>query len=448
MLTRVCLNLALLAATPAWSQIGSIPYEIPTTSAEAPMQTPPPVSVEGYPTAVGSQERSNYLAAGLIFNTAHNDNVLPAGSITPVSDFIYTILPTITLNKTTARQHLALTYSPGFTFYQHTSALNAGDQNASVHFQYRLSQHTTISLNDSFQKSTNVFDQLYPVSGSAGSSQPPAAVLAPYANQLRNTANVGVSYQFSNNGMMGASGSFMENNYPNQSQATELYNSNSLGGSVFYNQRLSGTQYIGVTYQYLRSRSSPVNAQVNPVVVQPEVQTHTIFAFYTIYFNPKLSLSLSGGPQYSNATQYPSPSFSSLTPSVMASIGWQKSHTNFVASYSRTVTGSLGLPGAFDSNSANGSARWEIIHTWTVGLAANYSNNKNITPSLPSSNPGGQTVSGTVSMQHSISEHFQAELGYARLRQDYSGIPVISNAPDSNREYISVTYQFTRPLGR
>ena len=61
---------------------------------------------------------------------------------------------------------------------------------------------------------------------------------------------------------------------------------------------------------------------------------------------------------------------------------------------------------------------------------------------------GGHTVSGTVSVQHPMSEHFKAELGYARLHQSYSGIAVISTAPDSNREFISISYQFTRPLGR
>ena len=374
-----------------------------------------------------------------------------ATSTTPVSDFIYTISPTITLNKTTPRQNLALTYSPGFTFYQHTSSLNAANQNAAVNFQYRLSQHTTISLSDSFQKSSNVFDQLYPVSGGAisGPSQtPPIGVVAPYADQLRNTANMGLSYQFSRNGMIGASGVVTENNYPNSAEASGLYNSNSFGGSVFYSQRLSSTQYMGVTYRYSRSQSNPVNTQTNPAIAQSEVQTHTLSAFYTIYLNPTLSLSLSSGPQYSDDTQPPSPSFSSWTPSVTASIGWQRSHTNFVASYSRTVTGGLGLPGAFNSNSANASVRWQIARTWTVGSAANYSNNENVTPSIPSSNPGGQTVSGTVSVQHSMSEHFNVELGYARLHQSYSGIAVISAAPDSNREFISISYRLTRPLGR
>jgi hypothetical protein len=452
MLKRVYLGLMLLTTTPVWSQLGVTPFEMPTTSVdEAHMLTPPPVSAEGYPTMVGSQERTNYLAVGLIFNTAYNDNVPAGDSITPVSDFIYTISPTITLNKTTPRQNLAITYNPGFTFYQHTSSLNAANEHAAVNYQYRLSQHTTISLSDSFQKSSNVFDQLYPLSGGAisGSSQtPPIGVVAPFADQLRNTANMGLSHQFSRNGMIGASGVVTESNYPNPTEASGLYNSKSLGGSVFYSQRLSGTQYIGVTYQYLSSQSNPVNANSNPVIAESEVQTHTLLAFCTIYLNPTLSLSLAGGPQYIDATQPPSPPFNSWTPSVMASIGWQRSRTNFVASYSRTVTGGLGLPGAFDSYSANASVRWQIARTWIVGAAGSYLNNKNVTPSFTSSNPGGQTVSGTASVQHSMSEHLNMELGYSRLHQSYSGIAVILAAPDSNREFISVSYQFTRPLGR
>jgi hypothetical protein len=453
MLTRVCFGLVLLMVTPVWCQLTASPFETRATSAnEAQMLTPPPVNTEGYSTTVGSQIRSNYLAVGLIFNTAYDDNVLTGQSTTtPASDFIYTISPTIALNKITPRQNLVLTYSPGFTFYQHTRTLDSTGQSAAVTFQYRLSQHTTINLGDSFQKSSNVFDQLYPLSGGAisGSSQTQAvAVVAPYANQLRNTANMGLSYQFSRNGMIGVSGVVTENNYPNPAEASGLYNSNSFGGSVFYSQRLSSKQYIGVTYQYSRSQSTPVNAQANPVIAQPEVRTHTVLAFCTIYLHPTLSVSLSGGPQYTDATQPPSPSFNSWTPSVMASVGWQRSHTNFVASYSRTVTGGLGLPGAFTSYSANASVRWQTARTWTVGAAGSYISNNNVAPSLPSSNPGGQTVSGTASVQHSLSEHLNMELGYARLHQSYSGIAVISAAPDSNREFISISYRLTRPLGR
>jgi hypothetical protein len=132
----------------------------------------------------------------------------------------------------------------------------------------------------------------------------------------------------------------------------------------------------------------------------------------------------------------------------MASIGWQRSTTNVVASYSRSVSGSMGLPGAFDSSSANASARWQITRTFIIGSQISYAIFKNITPLFSPYFPGGHTVSGTASLQHSISDRFKAELGYIRLHQSYSGIATISNAPDSNSEYISITYQFTRALGR
>ena len=452
MLSRVCLGLLLLAATPVWCQLGVIPYQTSTASSDdSRMLTPPPVSGEAYPTIVGSEIRSNYLATGLIFNTSHTDNVLPGGATTPVSDIIYSILPTITINQSTPRRQLALTYSPGFTFYQQTSALNAADQTAALNFQYRLSQHTTISILDSFQKSSNVFNQLYPLSGAAvaGPAQSSAAeVIAPSANRLSNTANVGLSYQLSRNGMIGAGGVFTESSYTNPTEASGFYNSSSRGGSVFYSQRLSSSKYIGVTYQYVVSQTDPVNAPSNPGNVQTEVKTHTFSAFCTFYLSPTLSLSVSGGPQYSDSVQPLSPPVVLWAPSVAVSFGWQKSRTNVVASFSRTVSGDTGVPGAFDSYNLNTSVRWRIARTWTVALSASYLNNKNVAQVLSSSSPGGQTVSGIASVRHSLSEHLSAELRYVRLHQNYSSIAAISAAPDSNSEAISISYQLSRPLGR
>ena len=63
MLTRICLSLALLVAMPGWSQVEPSATGPPPSSQDA-MQTPPPVSGESYPTATGSEARSNYLRAG------------------------------------------------------------------------------------------------------------------------------------------------------------------------------------------------------------------------------------------------------------------------------------------------------------------------------------------------------------------------------------------------
>ena len=96
----------------------------PTSGGSEPdrMLTPPPVSGEAYPVWLGSEERANYLRGGVTFNTAYSDNVLGATGTSPVSDLSYSVWPTISLDETTTRLHAALTYSPGFTFYQRTSA--------------------------------------------------------------------------------------------------------------------------------------------------------------------------------------------------------------------------------------------------------------------------------------------------------------------------------------
>jgi len=293
-----------------------------------------------------------------------------------------------------------------------------------------LSPHVTASLRDSFQKSSSVFNQPDPLSAGAvlGSGQSsPVAVVAPVADRLNNTANAELTYQFSRNGMIGAAGTFTNLHYPNSAQVPGLQDSSSRGGSAFYSHRLSRKHYIGATYQYSRILAYPINAQ-------SETQAHTVFLFYTIYLKPTLSLSLSAGPQHFDVAQFPLPAFRSWSPAATASMGWQGRHTNFAAGYSRIVTGGGGLLGAFHSNSANASARWQLARTWTVGSVASYAIYKNVTPVFSLSSPGGHTVSGPVSV--------------TRLHQSYGGIAVISNAPDVNREFISVSYQFARPLGR
>ena len=215
--------------------------------------------------------------------------------------------------------------------------------------------------------------------------------------------------------------------------------------------------YVGATYQYSRILADPVNAQgepetsaipAYPVNAPSETQTNAILLFYTIYLRPTLSFSVSGGPQHFDVVQSPLPVYRSSSPALAASMGWQGLHTNFAASYLRVVTSGGGLVGAFHSNGANASVHWQLARTWSVGFAASYLINKDVTPSSFVSSSGGHTVFGTVSVQHPLSEHFNMGFGYTRLQQSYSDIPAISNAPDTNREFISISYQFARPLGR
>ena len=132
----------------------------------------------------------------------------------------------------------------------------------------------------------------------------------------------------------------------------------------------------------------------------------------------------------------------------MASFGWHSRHANFATSYSRAVTAGGGILGAYNANTVNASFGWQIGRAWTTGLGIEYSNLKNATPLLSQGVPGGYAVSGSASIQHPLGEHLVVSLGYERLHQSFSGIQVISEEPNTDRESISLSYQLKRPLGR
>ncbi len=133
----------LFVVSPLWSQVEPSASGGTTNSEDdSRMTIPPSVSGESYPSTGTAEERSNFLAGGVTFITAYDDNVFAGGTMKPVSDMTYSVLPTIMLDQTTPRQHRALTYSAGFLFYDPTSALNSVEQSAGVNYRYRFSPST------------------------------------------------------------------------------------------------------------------------------------------------------------------------------------------------------------------------------------------------------------------------------------------------------------------
>jgi hypothetical protein len=281
-----------------------------------------------------------------------------------------------------------------------------------------------------------------PFAGVSGSTQPPTAiVVAPFANQLSNSASGEITYQFSGNSMIGGGAVSTIVNYLDPAQASGVSNSDSRGGSAFWNRRLTSTQNIGVTYQYWSMEASTQGTR-------SETHLQTIYPFYTLYLKPSFSLSVSGGPQHFDVTEPGLPPAASWTPAVTTSVSWQVSRANIAASYSRIVDGAGGLLGAFKSTAASTSARWQAARAWTLGATASYAIQKNVLPTVLLLTNGGHTLSGVFTIQHPLGERLTAECGYARLHQSYSGLGAISQNPDSNREYISISYHLSRSLGR
>jgi hypothetical protein len=316
------------------------------------------------------------------------------------------------------------------------------DQNASVALQYRLSEHTTLSGRDSFLKSSNVFNQGDTLLGGSVSGSPstsPADLLFPFVNRLTNTVNAQIAYQFSANTMVGGGGSAGLFQYPNETATSGLYDSNTRGGSAFYNRRLTDTQSIGADYQFVQTLGDPTSGHI-------EMRLHTLLGFYSLVLQHRLTLSLSAGPQHFDFAQASLAATGSWRPSVMASIGWQGNRGSLVANYAQTTTTGGGLIGSYESKSANTSAHWQMARTWNAGATAHYAIYENAASTL--AQQSGHTVSGTASIQHTLGENLVVSLGYQRLHVSYAGSAAISRDPDSDREFVSVSYQFKRPLGR
>jgi hypothetical protein len=448
------IGVLVLAAVPLWSQADNPAQGEPAENGgdhpEDRMRTPPPVTDATFPTVFAAEERSNLLEYGVAFTTAYSDNVLAGVVGNPVSDISYSVAPTIAINATTPRLHWIGSYAPGFTFYQRTSNLNESDQNATFDFQYRLSPHLTFSARDGFMKSSNVFNQ--PDFGATatvtgGAQIPNFSVIPPVADRLTNSGSVDLSYQLALNGMIGASGTFTNLHYPNPSQVPGLFDSSSQGGSAFYSLRLSKMHYVGVTYQYQRLLSYPTAGL-------SETQTHAALFFYTIYPNSHSSISFFGGPQHSDTVQPPEPPLNlpppearAWTPAAGGSLSWQGRLTTLAVSCSHVIAGGGGLVAAVHIDSAAPSIRRQIYKTLSGTVSGAYTENKVIGNFLGGAY-NGHSIFGTVTIEQLLGQHLSVRLGYTRLHQIYPGVHAIALNPDTNREFVAISYHFARPVGR
>ena len=447
----------LLMTVPAWSQVEPEAEGGPTPVENTQMMTPPPVSGMPYANTPTSEESPNALSAGVSVNAAYITNIVSTQSTPAVNDETFSVYPTLTFARSTLRRQGIATYSPSFVFYQHTTALDTINHGASLTYLDRLSPHVTFNAEDFFYRTSDVFDQssIFSGGGVSGSSQTSATtIIAPFAQQLTNLAHVLFSYQFARDGMIGGGGSDQIVNFPapaagSANSNTGLANSNETGAWAFYNRRISRMQYMGFSYQWART-AAQATSQQQTTGQRRNTQINSLLPFYSFYFTKTASVSISGGAQHVSVTSPDSPSVpaSNLwSPEADVSVGYQGKSGNLAAGYSRAITSGEGLLGAFNTNSASLAGGWNFFRTWIASVSVSYSSTSNATPQI-STFAGGNTVSGQASITHSFRESLIVRAGYQRLHQDYSGSTIISAIPDTSQVSGTITYQFSKPLGK
>jgi len=445
MLRISCLCLAIAAATPLWAQVEPSGSGGGSSLDDTQMMTPAPVSGGSYPGTVGSEERSNYLAGGLVFTGAYVNNLMVGNGTSPISDETYSFVPAIGFDRKTPRQDESVNYSAGFTLYQHTSEFNSVAQSASGSSQFHISKYLVLDLRDTFQQNNNLYNQSNPFTGggsgvSGTPGQTNGVVISPFENELSNSSSAGIHYQYGRNAMIGASGSYSFQKYSESTNVTGLNNEGTAGSSGFFSRRVGGPNYVGVTYQFSKFVTHPIDTYT---------LTHTLLGFYTYYFTRSFSVSILGGPEHYTNWGATGPSQGAWTPAVVGSFGWQTLRANVAASYSHLVSGTGGLIGTYHSDLADLRGRLALSRKWSAGADVNYSRFDSVSSNLGVAyGTGGNSILGAISLDHPITEKLIVEAGYGHLHQYYAGIASASTYPDSNRANISIMYQFNRPLGR
>lgn len=444
MFRRALVSFALVSSSLAlWSQVEpSATGGAGGSDDESSVAMPPQMSGAFYGTEVGTEARQNRLTAGLLFTAAYDDNLLAGLEAFPISARSYIIEPNIGLSSRTARTRGTLLYTAGFMFYDPTSELNDVTQNLAADFSYRFTRHTLFSVQETFQQNSTVFSSPYLLAGFGISGSPDyvaPALIQPYIGQVMNTTNVHFGYQFSRSSMVSASGYFSSFNFSGTGRAEGLYDSLSGGGSGSYARRLGRSQFLGLSYRYSRSNSTPGDSTT-------ESQYET--AFYSVVLPSHFSLSVGGGPEHTATTSPGNPSSQHWDPSGNASLGWQKLRQAYALSYSRSVTTGWGFLGAYTSDTASAVANWQLTNRITAGLTGNYANTSQASAPIANYTPTGHFIYGRATVQYKLGEHLNVVGEYGHLHNSISRTAVFANAPDDNRYGASVNYTFDKPLGR
>jgi hypothetical protein len=407
------------------------------------MMTPALVSGLSYPSGAAADTRSNFVDVSLSAKTGYARNILQNQTATPVDDYTTTVNAGVSYDRITPRQHTNFAYNPGFTFYQPDSVLNSTEQGANFSFVERFSPSVALNVTDSFVRTPDVFAESFPfTSGVGGTTQPPVpAVLAPFEEQTQNNTGASVTYQFGEHTMVGGGGTYLIYDFSNPTQNQGLYNSTGGSVSAFYVGRFARNQYAGVDYLHTWTVATPANLTVT-------TQTQSLLPFYSLYFNRHFSVSAAVGVQNSNVTGIQPAAATSWFPAAVLSLGWQGYRTSLAANYLHTVNTGEGLSGAYKSNSFNASGTWRISRYWHAGASAGYNTINSTQPLSGVDYQGGSTFTGAMSLNHTFGTHFIASAEYDRIQENYGGIPAIVASPESDREFVSFTYQFQKPLGR
>ena len=396
------------------------------------------------PAFLSEMEESNYLRGGVNLGGVYDSNPLLASSGAE-SNTSESIFPNIRIDETSSRMRWTLGYAGGLTVNQKFTSENEGSHNLNFDSQYRLSPHVNLRVAENFSMTTGLFDAGNGADVVAGSGGPNASLITPLATQKSDMTTVEANYHFALNDLIGASGSFFDSHFSSVAAGAQLANTQTASGSAFWLHQLFHGDWGGVSYRFQRITFNPGGG---------ETQVHSFLAVDTVNLSNRFTLTGFIGPQYvDNQGLVPGAlqSTQSNEWSVAGGVegGWKNQHNSLSAGYSRTISDGGGLLGAVRLQTVHGSFRRQLTPGWAAALTASYGTNQSLIVPFATSASSINLTSAGILLERNVGKSLGLRMGYSHDFQEQFGLPAPTATQNANRNrvFVTLSYQWAKPLG-
>ena len=393
----------------------------------------------------------NILSLGLTVGSSYDDNVFSNNS-QRVGDIDLLVGPSVSLRRDGKRLSTALNYSPYLRVYRKASIQNAADQTLGLDLTYQATSRLSFRGRGSGAYVTGIFQ---PSQGSEFISElgSPSSlnqtVFTPTTREVTWGARADLDYQLNVRDSFDLFGGQAAVNFlPQTPNQGVLQNTRQSNAGLLYQHRLSPHATVGINYVFQDIHFFPASRTL----------VQSAFLTYAQQFSPSLTVSLFGGPQYTNLNDLLKLSVGPLTfqvPITQGQWNWavggsltkQEHSTAFQFSAAHQVSDGGGLIGGVSSSSVMASVRRRLARNWDATTSAGYAKNSVLGSALPQGNYDSFTAGA--GLEHALAERVSLRVGYNFVRQRGSGqAPLLGNF-DRDLWSVQVSYWFRQiALGR
>jgi hypothetical protein len=253
-----------------------------------------------------------------------------------------------------------------------------------------------------------------------------------------------MTYQFSASDTVGASGGFNSLQYRDVAQGSSLLDTRSESASGYYMHKVVPKDWLGVSYgfQHLGYPDSVFDTVV-----------HSVVAFNTYALKPTMTLTVFGGPQYSenrfeNTSVPPQIETSTMWSAAGgATFAWTGVRTSADVGFGHSIADGGGLQSTVQLNSVSGSMRRQFSTKTSLSIFASYAMNDALT-STATGTSSARYISGGFSVTRRLGQNYYLQAGYTRQNQQTTGLNSFGNDVQRDLVMASFSYQFARPWGQ